>query len=221
MLAAGRAGVRRVVAAGSSSIYGASPMLPRRETQVPDPRSPYAVSKLAAEGYVHALGSQLGIETVVLRYFNVFGPDQDPASEYAAVVPRFVTAALRSETVSIYGDGGQTRDFTFIDNVVDANLRALDAGVTSGLTCNIGCGGRYSLLELLSAIEAAVGHEIPVTHLAARLGDVRDSQADTALAEERLGFAAAVPFDEGIRRTVEWYAAPAAGLVTTGSPELA
>ncbi len=154
MLAAARAGVRRVVLAGSSSVYGSSEVLPRREDQAPDPRSPYATSKLAAELMVHQLGELHGIETVVLRYFNIYGAGQDPNSEYSAVVPRFITAALRGEPPVIHGDGHQSRDFTHIDNVVFANLRAAEAAGASGLTANIGCGGRYSLLDLLDAIRA-------------------------------------------------------------------
>lgn len=209
MLAAARAGVRRVVAAGSSSVYGPSPVMPRQETQAPEPRSPYAVSKLAMEGYVHALGALSGIETVVLRYFNIFGPDQDPASEYAAVVPRFVTAALRREAVVIHGDGRQTRDFTYIDNVVSANLLALEAGGVAGLTCNIGCGGRYTLLELIAAIETVIGRRIAVRHDAVRAGDVPHSQAAIELARSRLGYEVIVPFAEGVRRTVTWFAGAA------------
>ncbi len=206
MRSAARAGVRRVVAAGSSSVYGASPEMPRRESQTPDPRSPYAVSKLAMEGYVHALGSLAGIETVVLRYFNVFGPDQDPSSEYAAVVPRFVTAALKGGPAIVHGDGHQTRDFTYIDNVVSANLLALGATGVTGLTCNIGCGGRFDLLALLAAIEVAVGHRIEVEHGPARPGDVRDSQASIDLARERLDYRVVTSFEDGVRRTVAWYA---------------
>jgi len=207
MLAASRARLRRVVFAGSSAVYGASPELPRRETQRPDPRSPYAVSKLAAEGYVHALGALHGIETVVLRYFNIFGPDQDPASEYAAVVPRFISAALRSEPVTVHGDGLQSRDFTHVENVVSANMLALTAEGASGATCNVGCGGRYTLLDLVDLIGKAVGRPMHVGHGPARPGDVRDSQAAIDVARSRLGYEVQVPFEEGIRRTVAWYAA--------------
>jgi len=205
MLAASAAGVRRVVVAGSSSIYGQTPELPRRETQRPDPRSPYAASKLAAEHYTHTLGAFHGVETVVLRYFNIFGPGQDPNSEYAAVVPRFVTAALRGEPPTIHGDGMQSRDFTYIDNVISANLLAADAPGVSGLTANVGCGGRYDLLELLSLIEAAVGHPLEPVHLPPRQGDVPHSQADISVASERLSYRIVVPFEEGVRRTVDWY----------------
>jgi UDP-glucose 4-epimerase len=207
MLAAARAGCRRVVLAGSSSVYGASPELPRRETQLPDPRSPYAAGKLAAEAYLHSMGLLLGIETVALRYFNIFGPDQDPASAYAAVVPRFITAALRDEVLTIHGDGRQSRDFTYVDNVVEANLLALTAGGVTGLTCNIGCGGRFTLLDLVAALESAVGRSVRVEHVAPRAGDVRDSQASIDLASQRLGYRVVVPFEEGIKRAVDWYGA--------------
>jgi nucleoside-diphosphate-sugar epimerase len=206
MLAAASAGCRRVVLASSSAVYGSSPHLPRRESQVPAPRSPYAASKLAAEAYIHSLGPLLDVETVALRYFNIFGPDQDPASEYAAVVPRFVSAALRDETLTIHGDGLQSRDFTYVDNVVSANLLALDAPGASGLTCNIGSGSRFTLLDLVDAIGTAVGRPLRVKHVEPRAGDVRDSQADIGLAHERLGYEVAVPFAEGIRRAVAWYA---------------
>lgn len=203
MLAASRAGVRRVVFAGSSSVYGDSPELPRRETQRPNPRSPYATSKLAAEFYVHSLGALHGVETVVLRYFNVFGPGQDPDSEYAAVVPKFVTAALHGERATIYGDGSQSRDFTFIDNVVMANLLAADAARVSGITCNVGCGTRYSLIELLEAVASVVGRTLEPVFVPARPGDVPHSIADISLASDRLGYRVLVPFEEGVRRTVE------------------
>lgn len=207
MLGAAEAGVRRVVAAGSSSVYGASPELPRRETQRPDPRSPYAASKLATEHYVHALGELNGIDTVVLRYFNVFGAGQDPASQYAAVVPRFITAALRGERPVVYGDGLQSRDFTHVANVVSANLLAAEAAGVTRLTANVGCGGRYTLLDLLAAVGAAFGTTLDPTFEAPRAGDVRDSEADIAVAATALGYRVIVPFEEGIRQTVEWYAA--------------
>jgi nucleoside-diphosphate-sugar epimerase len=205
MLGAARAGVSRVVYASSSSIYGSTPELPRREIQRPDPQSPYAASKLAAEHYVHALGNLHGLETVALRYFNVFGPGQDPASEYAAVVPRFIVAGLNGESPHVHGDGHQTRDFTYIDNVVAANLLAATRTGVSGLTCNIGCGGQFSLLELLSRIEAALGVDLVPTFGLARPGDVPHSQADISLAVERLGYDPAVGFDDGIRQTVAWF----------------
>jgi UDP-glucose 4-epimerase len=207
MLAAARAKVRRLVFAGSSSVYGSSAELPRRETQRADPRSPYAASKLAAEHYIHTLGELNGIETVVLRYFNIFGPGQDPQSTYAAVVPSFVAAALRGEAPTIYGDGHQSRDFTYVDNVVAANILAAERGGISGLTCNIGCGGRFDLIQLLDAIADEIGGPITPVFGPPRAGDVAHSQADVSLARDRLGYEVTVDFQEGIRRTVGWYRA--------------
>jgi UDP-glucose 4-epimerase len=206
MIAAAEAGVRRVVVASSSAVYGASAELPSRESQRPDPQSPYATSKLAAEHYVHNLGSASGIETVALRYFNVFGPGQDPQAEYAAVVPRFIMAALSSTQPIIYGDGMQSRDFTFVDDVVAANLMAAEAPRVNGLTVNVGSGERRSLLELLSAVGQAVDCTLDPLFEAPRAGDIRDSQADVSLAAERLGYRAAIDLSEGIRRSVAWYA---------------
>ena len=205
MLGAARAGVRRVVFAASSSVYGSTPELPRRETQRPDPQSPYAISKLAAEHYLHSLGALHGVETVALRYFNIFGPGQDPASEYAAVVPRFIVAGLNGESPTIFGDGLQSRDFTYIDNVVAANLAAATRSGVSGLTCNIGCGGRFSVLDLVERIERALGTALAPAFAPARAGDVPHSQADISLAVERLGYNPEVDFDDGVRRTVEWF----------------
>jgi UDP-glucose 4-epimerase len=206
MLACAAAGVHRVVAAGSSSVYGASPELPRRETQRPDPRSPYAASKLATEHYVHTLGELHGINTIVLRYFNVFGPGQDPLSQYAAVVPRFIMAALDGERPVVYGDGRQSRDFTFVDNVVSANVLAATIAGATRLTANVGCGGRYSLLDLLGRIRDVVGTLADPVFEPTRPGDVRDSEADITVAREQLGYEVLVPFGEGVSRTVSWYA---------------
>ena len=213
MLACAAAGVRRVVAAGSSSVYGASPELPRRELQRPDPRSPYATSKLATEHYVHTLGDLHGIDTVVLRYFNVFGPGQDPDSQYAAVVPRFITAALDGKQPIVYGDGRQSRDFTFVANVVSANLLAASAPGASRVTANVGCGGRYDLLDLLARIGDAIGTTAVPVFEPPRAGDVRDSEADISVARRELGYEVLVPFDEGVRRTVDWYVAQRASSV--------
>jgi UDP-glucose 4-epimerase len=205
MLAAARAGVRRVVFAGSSSIYGRSTELPRREQQRPAPESPYAVSKLAGEQYVHALGALHGIETVVLRYFNIFGPGQDPESEYAAVVPRFITRALRGEPVVVFGDGTQSRDFTFIDNAVAANILAAEVAGVTGLTCNIGAGGRYSLLDLIDVVGRVSGTAIQPRFEAPRAGDIPHSQADISLAATALGYRVLVSFEDGLARTVDWF----------------
>jgi UDP-glucose 4-epimerase len=210
MLAAARHGVPRVVAAGSSSVYGIPARLPCHESFRPMPESPYGVSKLATEHYVHTLGKHLGIGTVVLRYFNVFGPGQDPKSEYAAVVPRFVTAILSGHPPTINGDPTISRDFTFVDNVVSANLLAGAAGVT-GLTCNVACGQRTTLADLLQTICETVGVTVEPTIGPPRSGDIRHSLADISAARAELGYEVLVPFREGIERTVRWYrqAAPA------------
>jgi UDP-glucose 4-epimerase len=204
-LAAGRAGVRRVVFAGSSAVYGSAPILPRVEDQLPDPQSPYAAGKLFGEHILRVMGAALGFETVVLRYFNIFGAGQDPDSDYAAVVPRFVTAGLRGERPIVYGDGLQSRDFTHVENVVSANLLASVAPTAVGALCNIGCGGRYSLLDLLTAIGDALGTRLEPAFEPARQGDVPHSQAAIGAAADRLGYRVLVPFAEGIARTVAWY----------------
>jgi UDP-glucose 4-epimerase len=205
MLAAARNRVRRVLLAGSSSVYGVPAELPCQESMRPAPTSPYGVSKLAAEGYLHTLGQLRDVETVVLRYFNVFGPGQDPASEYSAVIPRFVTAALEGRAPIINGTGEISRDFTYIDNVVRANLLAAEAGRPSGITCNVACGSRYTLLDLLAAIYEAAGQGVEPTFGPARQGDIVHSQADITLAQALLDYEVVVPFHEGIARTVAWY----------------
>ena len=205
VLAGTRHGVRRVVFAGSSSVHGVPESLPCRESNLPAPMSPYGVSKLAAEHYLHALGRLHGIDTVVLRYFNVFGPGQDPKSEYAAVVPAFVTAILDGRRPTVNGTGEISRDFIYVDNVVAANLLASESACPSGLTCNIASGSRASLLDLLRSISQAA--ELPVKPVFGppRAGDILESQADISLARRVLGYDDVVPFDEGIRRTVSWY----------------
>jgi UDP-glucose 4-epimerase len=201
--AARGAGVRRVVYAASSSAYGDTPQLPKVETMPANPRSPYALQKWAGETYCRLYTELYGLETVALRYFNVFGPRQDPKSEYAAVVPRFATACLRGEPAVIYGDGGQTRDFTFVADAVRANLLAADSPKASGAVVNVAGGKRVSLLELLGAIAEICGTRIPPRHEPGRAGDVRDSLADLGRARDLLGYEPAVPLREGIARTVE------------------
>jgi UDP-glucose 4-epimerase len=205
MLAAARNGVRRVVLAGSSAIYGIPVELPCMEAQRPEPRSPYGASKLAAEHYLRSLGDLLGIETVVLRYFNVFGPDQDPFAEYAAVVPRFVTAVLDGTTPVINGSGEISRDYVHVDNVVDANILAAAASRPSGGTYNIAGGEPRSLLGLLETICAAAGCWVKPEFGPRRPGDVQRSEADISAARRELGYQVAVDFDDGIARTVAWY----------------
>ena len=205
MLAGARHGIRRVVLAGSSSVYGIPKALPCLESQRPEPLSPYGASKLAAEHYVHTLGRLHGVETVVLRYFNVFGPGQDPASEYAAVVPRFATAILEGRRPTLNGSGDISRDFTYVDNVVEANLLACRPSSLPALTCNVACGSRYSLLELLQAICDTAGRQIDPLFGPPRPGDIQHSQADISVARQALGYEVVVPFKEGIARTVAWY----------------
>ncbi len=205
MLAAARAGVRRVVLAGSSSVYGVPRELPCREAMTPNPVSPYAVSKLATEAYAHALGSHSGIDTTVLRYFNVFGPGQDPLSEYAAVVPRFITAAIAGRAPMVNGTGEVSRDFTYVDNVVEANILAAREGLPTRLTCNVACGTRTSLLELLDSIGVALGHPVEPAFGPPRPGDIKHSLADISVGQREIGYRVVVPFKEGISRTVRWY----------------
>lgn len=205
LLAARDEGVRRVVFASSSSTYGASIELPKREDMHPLPIAPYAVSKLAAEGYCRAFHEVYGLETVALRYFNVFGPGQDPQSQYAAVIPNFITAALEGRSPIVHGDGEQSRDFTYVDNAIDANLLAAEAPGAAGEAFNIACGERISLNEIVTRIAALVGKEIEAVHTDPRPGDVRHSLADISKAREILGFEPAVDFDEGLSRTFTAY----------------
>jgi UDP-glucose 4-epimerase len=203
--AARRAGVRRVVYASSSSVYGDRPDLPQREDQAPAPLSPYAVSKLAGEQYAKVWHRLFGVEAVGLRYFNVFGPHQDPLSTYAQVVPRFILAGLRGEPLEIHGDGGQSRDFAYIDNVVEANLLAASAPDVGGEVFNVGSGERTSLLELVARLEKILGRALPRRHAGGRAGDVRHTLADLSKAKRLLGYTPLVGFDEGLARTVEYY----------------
>jgi UDP-glucose 4-epimerase len=205
LLAARDAGVRRVVAASSSSVYGETPTLPKHEGITPQPLSPYALSKLAGEHYISVFKQVYGLEAVALRYFNIFGPRQDPESEYAAVIPRFVTALFEGRRPVIYGDGQQSRDFTYVENVVEANLLASEAEGIAGRAFNVACGGRYTLLELLSKLKEITGSTIEPIHEEARRGDVRDSQASIEAAAQGFGYHIKVDFDEGLRRTVAWY----------------
>jgi UDP-glucose 4-epimerase len=196
-----------VVYAASSSAYGDTPTLPKIETMRPAPLSPYAVSKLAAEHYCQVFAGAYGLETVCLRYFNVFGPRQDPASEYAAVIPRFVTAGLAGKPVTIYGDGTQSRDFCFIENTVEANLGAgsAPAADVSGRVMNVACGAATTLNDVVRLIGEIMGRTIEINYAPGRVGDVKHSLADITEARTRLGYRAAVSFPEGLRRTVDWY----------------
>ncbi len=206
MLAARDEGTRRVIFASSSSVYGASPALPAREDMPTRPISPYSIAKLAAENYCRSFHGVYGLETVALRYFNVFGPRQDPGSQYSAVIPLFITAALHGRPVTIYGDGSHSRDFTYIDNVVDANLRAADAEGVSGGVYNVACGQRTSLNELAQRIGQLVGvAQSPPIYEARRQGDVPHSLADISAAARDLGFRPIVSVADGLARTIEHY----------------
>jgi len=205
LLAARDASVRRVVFASSSSVYGDAPGFPRVETQATSPLAPYAVSKLAAEQYCRVAHLVYGLETVCLRYFNVFGRRQDPFSQYSAVIPKFIIAMREGVAPTIYGDGTQSRDFTHIDDVVAANLLALDAPAAVGGIYNIACGRQVSLNDLVAQLNEILGTELEADHAATRPGDVKHSRADVGRAERELGFRAAVEFAEGLRRTIDDY----------------
>jgi nucleoside-diphosphate-sugar epimerase len=195
--------VCRVVYAASSSAYGDTEVLPKTEGIAGNPLSPYALQKLVGERYCKLYYDLYGLETVSLRYFNVFGPKQDPHSEYSAVIPKFITRLLAKEPLTVYGDGDQSRDFTYIENVVEANLLALRSSGASGNVCNIGCGERISLNSLIHVMEEIIGVKANVNYSHARLGDVRHSLADISLARSVLGYEPKVMVKEGLRRTVE------------------
>ena len=203
--AAQEAGVQRVVYAGSSSPYGNTPELPKRESMPSNPRSPYAVAKLAGEQYVKAFAAVYGLEGVTLRYFNIFGPGQDPSSDYAAVIPKFITSALEGRPPTIFGDGEQTRDFTYIANAVEANLQVATAPAerVSGRMFNMGCGDRISVNRLWTEIRDLTGTSVDARYDEARPGDVRDSLAAMDAIREAVGFEPFVDLREGLRRTVE------------------
>lgn len=205
LIAARDAGVKRLVYAASSSAYGDSPSLPKREDMKYDPMSPYAVQKYVGELYLSVFARLYGLSCVGLRYFNVFGPRQDPQSQYAAVVPIFITRLLAGTAPVINGDGTFSRDFTYIDNVVHANLCAAEAPDPGGRTVNVACGDRFSLNELYALIQRHAGSDLPAVHGPARAGDVPHSQADISLAREVIGYTPQVDFATGLARTVAWY----------------
>lgn len=205
LLAARDEGVRRVVFASSSSVYGANPALPKREEMATLPIAPYAVAKLAAESYCRSFTHVFGLETVALRYFNVFGPRQDPLSQYSAVVPNFITAALDGIDPVVFGDGEQSRDFTYIENVVEANICAIGAEGVAGEAFNIAAGERTSLNRLIELIAEITGCPMSARHEDPRPGDVRHSEADVSSAASRLGYRPAVSVEEGLRRTIDIY----------------
>jgi UDP-glucose 4-epimerase len=199
------AGVKRVVFASSSSIYGDSEVLPKQEDMVPNPLSPYAVSKMAGEKYCQVFARIYGLHTVALRYFNVFGPRQDPTSQYSAVLPKFIKAILNDKQPTIYGDGKQSRDFTFIQNVVEGNILATEADFPAGMVFNCACHGRTDLNELVAAINKILGKQIKPLYTDSRPGDVKHSFADINRIGKYMGFKPSVQFEEGLQRTIEWY----------------
>jgi len=201
-----KAGVRRLVYAASSSAYGDTEILPKTEAMSSNPLSPYALQKLVGERYCKLYYELYGLETVSLRYFNVFGPDQDPHSEYSAVIPKFITKLSAKEPITVYGDGEQSRDFTYIENVVEANLLALRAIGVPGNVCNIGCGERITLNYLIRLLEEITGIKAEVNYIAPKAGDVRHSLADIAQAQRLLGYEPKVMVKEGLRRTVKAFA---------------
>ena len=204
LLAARDEGVRRVVFSSSSSIYGANRDLPKREDMPVVPISPYAVAKLAAENYCRAFFDVYGLETVALRYFNVFGPRQDPHSQYSAVIPLFITAILEGRPPVLHGDGEQSRDFTYVSNAVDANVLAGRADGVAGEVFNVACGERISLNQLLGQIQGLTGNSVEATHVDPRPGDVPHSLADISRAREKLGYEVLVNISEGLGRTIEY-----------------
>jgi len=205
--AAGQKKKPRVVYASSSSVYGENPELPKRESQPTAPISPYAATKVAGEIYASVWSRLFDVETVGLRYFNVFGPRQDPKSEYAAVIPRFILWGVEGKPLQVHGDGTQSRDFTYIDNVVSANLLAAraPAAAVSGNSYNVGCGSRTSLLEIISMLETMFGHPLKRTHSPSRVGDVPHTLADVTRAKQDMGYEPQVDFDEGLKRTVAFF----------------
>jgi nucleoside-diphosphate-sugar epimerase len=210
LVAARDAGVRRLVFAGSSSAYGNTLTSPKHEDMPTSPLSPYALQKVVGEQYLHMFTSLYGLETVTIRYFNVFGPRQDPSSPYSGVISLFATALLENRAPTIYGDGEQSRDFTYVANVVDGVLRACEATGASGRVINVATGTSISLNELFEAMRRLLGATVKPEYAEPRAGDVRDSLADLRLAKEILGYKPIVPFEEGLRRTVEWYRTVAA-----------
>ena len=206
MLIASRdAGVKRFVFASSSSIYGDDSTLPKTEEKIGKPLSPYAVSKLMGEKYCQVFSRIYGLPTVSLRYFNVFGPRQDPKSQYAAVIPDFITKILRGKRPTIYGNGEQTRDFTYVSNVVEANILSAQVQDKSGIAFNLACGERTTVNELLNKINAILGTDFHAVYEDARPGDILHSYADISVAKKILGYSPHVSFEKGIRKTLEWY----------------
>jgi nucleoside-diphosphate-sugar epimerase len=207
LLAAREAGVKRVVFAASSAAYGDNPILPRVESHEPRPMSPYALTKVAGEYYCQIFTRLYGVEAVALRYFNIFGPRQNPHSQYSGVLSKFIAAYIEGTTPTIFGDGEQSRDFTYIDNVVDATLRACTAPNAPGRAINVGVGGRFTLNQTIALLNQIFGKQVTPRYDPPRSGDVLHSQADISLARQLLGYEPKVPYEQGLRKTVEWYRA--------------
>lgn len=205
LLAARDAHVKRFVYAASSAAYGDTPTLPKVETMAPNPLSPYAVGKLVGEYYCSVFSKVFGLQTIALRYFNVFGPHQDPASQYAAAIPAFVTAILRDQPPAIYGDGEQSRDFTYVDNVVQANLLAARARETHGEVVNIACGEAVTVNAIIGMINRLLGKNVKPIYAPARPGDVKHSLADITAAQKLIGFKPVLLFREGLEKSIDWY----------------
>jgi nucleoside-diphosphate-sugar epimerase len=205
LLAARDAHVKRFVYASSSSAYGDTPTLPKVETMLPSPLSPYAAAKLVGEYYCSVFSGVFGLQTISLRYFNVFGPHQDPTSQYAAAIPAFVTSILQDKPPTIYGDGEQSRDFTYVDNVVEANLLAARARKTAGEVINIACGKAITVNEIIDMINEFTGRKVKPIYTAPRPGDVKHSLADISLAKKLIGFTPKVSFRQGLEKAIDWY----------------
>ena len=205
LVAARDAKIRRFVLSASSSAYGETPTLPKTESMAPAPISPYGVTKLAGELYAQVFGRAYGLENISLRYFNVFGPRQEPTSQYSGVLSRFMLAVIRGESPVIYGDGEQSRDFTYVANVVDATLRACESSSGSGMVINGGTGARITLNQVLKILERIAGKKIQAKYEPPRAGDIRDSQADISRARNLLGYEPLVDFEQGLKLTWDWY----------------
>jgi UDP-glucose 4-epimerase len=205
LVAARDAGVKRLIFASSSAVYGDAPGFPREETITPAPLSPYAVQKMTAEHYLRVFYELYGLETVSLRYFNVFGPHQDPTSEYAAVIPRFIKAFITGTQPTVFGDGEQSRDFTYVDNIVYGNLLAIEAPDAPGKVINLACGGQLTLNRILEILRPITGSDTEALYTDPRPGDVRHSWADITLSEQVLDYKTQVPLEDGLARTVDYF----------------
>lgn len=203
LVAAQKSGIEKIVYASSSSVYGDTPTLPKCEDMMPNPKSPYAVTKLTGEQYLNVFHDLYGLNTVSLRYFNVFGPRQDPISEYSAVIPKFITRILRHESPLIYGDGSQTRDFTYVKDVAQANIRAMDSSAQG--TFNIAYGSRINLIDLASTIMEIIGEQVPLEYGPSSAGDIHDSLAAISAAQEAFGYSPKYTVKTGLEETIQWY----------------